>query len=392
MNSSVQTETLLRERGHTEVPAEKICHISSVHNALDPRIFFKECSSLARKYQVSYIARHNKEESINNVRIIPFPALKPRFFRVIFSPAVMFFYARRERAAVYHFHDPELLIIAPVLKFFLGCKTIYDVHEDYYTSIRGKRYLCPCLSKIISSIYRKIERFFARTIFDEVIIAEKYYREFIPNSVEILNYPLKRDYPEKSCSRETERIRLLYTGNVSISRGALICANITNFVKNCEVTFVGKCKKNVAEEIYNTANAQENIKITGIDKFIRADLIDKFYKKGGYHAGLAIFPYSDHYFKKELTKFFEYMGAGLPIIASDFPVWKKLIEDNECGVCVDPGDAGQIENAVKYIFGHPEAAERMGENGKRAIDKKYRWEKEERKLFELYENLLRPVQ
>ena len=365
----------------------KICHISSVHNCFDPRIFYKECASLAKKYEVSYIVKHDKRESIKNVRIIPFPTIKPIFFRIIFSPVLMFFYAFKERAEIYHVHDPELLITAPFLKFFLGCKIIYDIHEDYYTSISQKRYLNSVLSKAIPPIYRNIERFFVQNVFDKVVIAEKYYREFIPNGIEILNYPLEHGYPERKYSRETEEIQLLYTGTVTLDRGALICANIPNFVKNCKVSFVGRCKRSVAEKIYNRVDQEDNIEIVGIDQFVSGEVIDKFYARNSFQAGLAIFPRSDHYFKKELTKFFEYMGAGLPIIASNFPAWKRLIEGNSCGICVDPDDTEQIASAVTYICNHPEAAKTMGENGRKAVELKYSWEIEEQNLFKLYENL-----
>jgi hypothetical protein len=161
-----------------KVFANKVCHMSSVHNCFDPRIFYKECTNLAKKYEVSYIVKHDKRESINNVVIVPFPTIKPRFFRIILSPILMFFYAFKERAAIYHIHDPELLTIAPFLKFFLDCKIIYDVHEDYYTSIRQKKYLNPILSRIISPIYRNFERFFVQNVFDKVVIAEKYYERY----------------------------------------------------------------------------------------------------------------------------------------------------------------------------------------------------------------------
>ena len=255
------------------------------------------------------------------------------------------------------------------------------------TTATLKKYLNSFLSRAIPPIYRNIERFFVQNIFDKVVIAEKYYAEFIPNGIEILNYPLAHAYPNRKYSGETEKIQLLYTGTITLDRGALICANIPNFVKNCKVSFVGRCKKKLAEKIYSKVNEEGKIEIVGVNQFVPGEVIDEFYAKDSFRAGLAIFPRSDHYFKKELTKFFEYMGAGLPIIASNFPTWKRLIEGNSCGICVDPDDTEQIASAVIYICNHPEAAKTMGENGRNAVELKYSWEREEQNLFKLYETL-----
>ncbi len=85
------------------------------------------------------------------------------------------------------------------------------------------------------------------------------------------------------------------------------------------------------------------------------------------------------------VKMFEYMAAGIPVIASDFPLWREIVEGNECGICVDPLDEKQIAEAIQYLVDHPEEAKRMGDNGRRAIEQKYSWEMEAKKLIAMYE-------
>jgi len=92
--------------------------------------------------------------------------------------------------------------------------------------------------------------------------------------------------------------------------------------------------------------------------------------------------------KKELTKFFEYMNAGLPIICSDFPVWKKFVEKHECGIAVDPYDENEIKQAIQYLRNNPDAARKMGENGKKAVTLELNWHTEEQKLIAWYNELL----
>ena len=82
----------------------------------------------------------------------------------------------------------------------------------------------------------------------------------------------------------------------------------------------------------------------------------------------------------------EYMAAGIPVIASNFPLWKQIIEGNQCGLCVDPLDPQPIAEAIDFLV-TPEEAEQMGRNGQKAVLEQYNWGIEEQKLLDLYNSL-----
>jgi glycosyltransferase involved in cell wall biosynthesis len=82
------------------------------------------------------------------------------------------------------------------------------------------------------------------------------------------------------------------------------------------------------------------------------------------------------------------MSAGIPVIASDFPLWRHIIEEAKCGLLVDPLNPEKIAKAMEWILDHPEEAQKMGENGLKAIETKYNWNNECRKLILFYEKLL----
>ena len=88
------------------------------------------------------------------------------------------------------------------------------------------------------------------------------------------------------------------------------------------------------------------------------------------------------------NKIFEYMAAGLPIIASNFPLWKKIVDDAGCGICIDPTDPEKIAEAILYLLDNPQLGKEMGENGRRAAKERYNWKKESKKLLEVYKKLI----
>ena len=88
-------------------------------------------------------------------------------------------------------------------------------------------------------------------------------------------------------------------------------------------------------------------------------------------------------------KILDYMAAGLPVIASTFPLWKEIVIGNKCGVCVNPLEPKEIAKAIEYLIVHPDEAEKMGANGRKAVLEKYSWENEGKKLLELYKILTR---
>jgi glycosyltransferase involved in cell wall biosynthesis len=84
------------------------------------------------------------------------------------------------------------------------------------------------------------------------------------------------------------------------------------------------------------------------------------------------------------VKLFEYMLAGLPVVASDFPLWRAIVDDARCGLLVDPHDASAVAQACQWLLDHPQEAEEMGRRGTTAVFEKYNWSAEARRLIRFY--------
>ena len=139
----------------------KVCILSSVHFALDNRIFYREARSLQQAgYDVTLIAVHGQDESKDSIQIVALPSV-PRWQRPWFWLAL----ARRALAThadVFHFHDPELLLVTPWLHWLTGKPTIYDVHEVYADFIEVKDYMPAWLRYPIAWSFRWLEPLLAR--------------------------------------------------------------------------------------------------------------------------------------------------------------------------------------------------------------------------------------
>ena len=121
-----------------------------------------------------------------------------------------------------------------------------------------------------------------------------------------------------------------------------------------------------------------------VGKITRAE-VNELYGKA--RAGIVLYQPAENHYASQPIKMFEYMAAGLPFVASDFPHWKSIVEKNDCGICVDPTNVEAVREACKYLLENPDVAQEMGRRGYDAVIAKYNWRNEEEKLLELYEEI-----
>lgn len=358
------------------------CIITTVHSPFDSRIFHKQARSLVKAgYKVILIAPHNNHEIVEGIEIIPLPRSHNRFFRMLRTITALKL-ALKHKSDVYHFHDPELIYIGLILKF-LGKKVIYDVHEDYPRQVLIKGWIPALLRRPVSIFISTVEYIVGR-IFDGVVVVTDFIAERFPanKTVIVRNFPPIEYFKEPmDCSREClERPIAIYAGGLTRFRGIRQIVEAFSLLKEIELWLVGKFEDHVfRNEI--VLRATPNIKILGFKPF---EEVVQLYRKSS--IGLVCLLPTANYLESIPIKLFEYMAAGLPVVASNFPLWAEFVEG--CGVLVNPEDPLDIANGVRKILRDPETLKRMGETGRRKFLETYNWEQEFPKLLELYEKLL----
>ncbi|MFH1562470.1 MAG: glycosyltransferase family 4 protein [Nitrospirota bacterium] len=368
----------------------KVCLVSTVHSPFDVRIFHKEAKTLAKAgYEVVLIAQNDKEEIVDGIKIIPLPKPGNRLERMFLLTFRCLIKALHQKADVYHLHDPELLPVGLALKLITKSKVIYDVHEDYGKQILSKSYLPEGTRGFVAIAVKIIEGVISR-IFDGIVTATDDIFTNFPNHkrvVVVKNFPVLSDFTEirKDNRPDSDTFNLIYVGGLTEIRGVtqmIQALEFINFQKGVKLTLYGKFYPPSYEEQIRSLKGFEKVEYPGWikpqdipEKIVHADI------------GIVCLHPVINYLTALPVKLFEYMACGLPVIASNFPLWKEIVEGNNCGVCVNPLNPREIAKAVEYLIDHPDEAKRMGENGRKAVEERYNWELMEERLIKLYKDL-----
>jgi len=370
---------------------QRILLLSSVHPPTDPRILYKIAPSIAAQYEVfcalPKAENHFSERKITMIRL---PQHSSLLVRIILTHPVLLWKCLRLRPDLVHIFVPEL-IPAAFLFQWLGAAVIYEVQENLYKKFEIKKY-----NKQV--IFRMLFKFFdhaARRNFYCILTEDAYskeYKNLYKPSVIIHNY-VSLPFIDKYLKMESKAKNpvFFYSGVISMERcfdtlvAALIILKEKHPVFQVHLFGPVRFSQTEANELPNYQIVRKHITFFGY-----TDLRLAIPYASDAIAGIALLKPVADYPDSYTTKLFEYMALKLPVITSDFPLYRSVVEQSDCGFCISPYDAAQLAEKMAWCIENPERAKDMGTNGRKAVESIYNWQNEEKKLLSFYERTLSP--
>jgi glycosyltransferase involved in cell wall biosynthesis len=363
----------------------RIVHLSTAHGRNELRVHLKQCNSLvARGYDVHYIVADGLgDENIDGLQIHDIGISGNRFKRMVLRPWAMLWAARQLQAKLYHFHDPELLLIAAFL-LKGNAKVIYDSHEDVPRSLLSRDWIPSWIRPIISKVFEAFENFISKRL-SAVIGATPHiasrFKQINPCSIAINNYPLESEIDAEFRVRSVSR-NVCYLGGIGLVRGIRELILSLEHV-DAQLILAGPFESSSTEDLVRSLPGWKKVDYRGIVN--RSEVREIMAES---QAGLIFFHAEPNHINAQPNKMFEYMSAGLPVLASDFPLWRELISESGAGLVADPMNPKAIADAIRTVLDDPMMANTMGQNGRNGVNLRYLWKIEEKKLFSLYDRLL----
>lgn len=368
-----------------------IIHITTVHLRDDSRILSKQVRSIASagRYKVELFVQDGEGDQIDSesgVLIRDTGPRKPRINRMIVGCFRMFLKVIKARPDIVHFHDPELLPWAVLMSLF-GISMVYDVHEDYPKAIAQNYRLPKIARKILPSIVRFVEWVCTPFLRGIVAVTPEISARF-PETKTILvrNYPILTEFRAAPYNiSDTRRKEAIYVGTITENRNIIGMLDAVHLLEDygMKLRLLGGFTVLADETRARRHIGWKNVIFDGWVS--RENVVDALASAS---VGLVTIKPVYHEMAALPIKLFEYMAAEVPIISSDFPIWRKIIEDAECGIMVDPEKPKEIAEAIRWIFDHPSEARAMGKRGRKAIESKYNWHSEAELLYRLYERII----
>lgn len=368
---------------------KKIVHITSVHQRFDTRIFQKECISLKNAgYDVSLVVADGKgDEIFEGIKIYDVGKESNRIKRLLFSSKKVIKKAKELNADLYHYHDPDLLIASRSLT--INAHLVFDSHEDFPALMLQRDYIPNILRKILFKLAKNIETKSAKQISAVVCATDNIRDKFLAygrvNAITIKNYPISNINQEPIDHSQIKPAKACYVGGLTPIRG------VKEMIIACQKAGVGLLLAGPfdSEEYFKQMqelSSWENVEYLGYvpSKEVKERVYDKAC------LGLVLLHKAPNHTLSIPIKQLEYMASGLPSVSSKEVFFcKEVIEQDSCGIVVDPLNTDQVAEAIKTIINDSSLAKKMSSNAFQAAKEKYNWTSQEKALISLYKNLLK---
>lgn len=364
----------------------RVLAISTVHPPTDPRISYKIIPALGEDYEV-FCALPNYQSHSKDIASLKLPQSSRLINRIVLSYPIVLYHYLRLRPKIIHIFVPEVIPLALLFRL-LGAKVIYEIQENHFKKFALKRYNN---AWTFQQLFRLSDRL-ARRHFHCIVTEDAYLEQYTNlkhNPAIIYNYPCLPfiDRYKKPVEQAITHIpTFFYCGVISFER----CFDILIEALHKLITQGYEFKVLLFGPVRFSEKEANDLPYYGtvlpyLEFFGYTDLKSALAYTSDSLAGIALLKSVGDYMDSYTTKLFEYMASALPVVTSDFPLYKKIVEPAGCGFCISPTDSTLLAEKLVWFIQNPEQATSMGKKGRKAVETKYNWETEKIKLLNFYE-------
>ncbi|MBM7231136.1 glycosyltransferase [Dietzia cinnamea] len=355
-----------------------VLHITSAHDPLDNRIYRKECHALSDAgFDVTLLAPHLRDGYVfeGPVRVRTFRPAGGRLTRFFGSSIRMWRIVVRENPLVLHAHDPELIPLVILYKLFRpSTRIVYDAHEDLPDQVAGKDYIPAAIRPLVGLACVALLQLVNRASDIVVVATPAIARRFTPGKVTLVqNFPMASDFESQTDDFAT--YTLSFVGGLNKIRGGHELIAALKLVDGASCVMAG----GLSDDLKPVASKSPQVHHLGN---VPAGEVGKVIGQG--LAGVVTFLPLPNHIESQPTKLFEYMASGRPVICSDFPLWREILEPVGCAYFVDPTSSESIASAIRQVMSEPEIAIEKGRQARKAFESRFSFESEAARLVGSY--------
>jgi glycosyltransferase involved in cell wall biosynthesis len=366
--------------------------VSTGHRASDHRIFDKEGRTLAEAgFDVSIVAAHPERERRDGIELVPLPSSGGRLGRFLVRPWRALWLVRRQKAAVVHIHDAELLQICPILKVLGTPVVIYDVHEDFANLMLHRDWIPPFLRSLVRAVVSGCERLLVGSV-DAIVAATQPLADRFPGQprVALYNLPTQRfiERAGAGAAPPSERSTdVVHVGVLSSQRLQFLGETLSILLATrpgTRVLIVGLPPAQRGLMLELTGSAGVEVRGTVSHEEV-ARLVQ------GAKVGVNVHPYLHPHLEVAVpVKVFEYMAAGCAVVTSWLPELDNLLDPGamrQMSVIREPDPARYAAEIAAWLD-DPERLDSATRSLRDTVRDSVSWDSQAPRLVGLYDDLV----
>lgn len=296
-------------------------------------------------------------------------------------------HVRRIDPDILHFHDPDLLLSLGANRRQGWPVVVYDAHEDFPLAARSSRGLPLGLAQVVALGVDVVERVLARRVDGVVCAHRRRLAQLRPagDGLYLPNYPATATFARPASDEGSDR-SCIYLGTLTKERGVAMLLEGARLAPDIRWVVVG----DFDEERDRLAFANQ---ISGGCLNVEWKRVVPYAEVPGLlaRAGVGIMPWRatpQHRWAAQPTKLYEYLAAGLPVVATRLDVTEEVVERTGAGLLHDADDAEHMVACVRRILDDREIAARFRRAGREAFVTTFNYDRLGPRLLAFYERLL----